>query len=342
MRFDVATGEPFTLGVTGPDIHGDGVGGSELALVSWAEAMVQAGHSVRVFTAPELPVTHRGVDYLPPEQFDPLERPDALVVFRTPSDSVIASRAAFRSHWMHDGYPCPEHSRGFWSHVDAVVVSSQHHLAFHIEHSGLRCEQAVVLDLGVRVEEYQTTRLRTERDSFIYCSVPHRGLEHLAKLWPDVVERLPRATLTVTSDYSLWRLPRGDAEHRARLSPLQNVRYLGKVPRRELVALQSTAAVQLYPCTFDEMFCISAAECQVAGAVPVTSDRAALATTNSHGMLVAGDPCSPQWRSNFVQAACVAAGWCDDARKGMMRSARKRFSWERIVSAWVQLVKSGA
>jgi glycosyltransferase involved in cell wall biosynthesis len=62
--------------------------------------------------------------------------------------------------------------------------------------------------------------------------------------------------------------------------------------------------VLAYPCTFPEGFCIAAAECMAAGAVPVTTNAFALTTTvGNAGVLVNGRPRSWFYRRRFVNAA---------------------------------------
>ncbi len=43
----------------------------------------------------------------------------------------------------------------------------------------------------------------------IYCSMPDRGLEHLARLFPRIRDLVPSAGLIVTGDYSLYRQQAG-------------------------------------------------------------------------------------------------------------------------------------
>ena len=68
-----------------------------------------------------------------------------------------------------------------------------------------------------------------------------------------------------------------------------------------------------YPCTFEEGFCIAAAECMAAGTVPVTTNAFALTTTvGEAGILIDGRPRSWFYRRRFVKA--VTALLSDDGR----------------------------
>ncbi len=99
---------------------------------------------------------------------------------------------------------------------------------------------------------------------------------------------------------------------------------------------QLRARVLAYPCTFPEGFCIAAAECMAAGAVPVTTNAFALTTTVGRaGVLIDGRPRSWFYRRRFVNAAVALLG--DDqhwlralacvpraVRKRMVRNGRGR------------------
>ena len=78
---------------------------------------------------------------------------------------------------------------------------------------------------------------------------------------------------------------------------ISGVQYRGHVSRQELVALQRSAKVLAFPCTFPEGFCIAAAEAMAAGAVPVCSGDFALTTTvGRSGVLIPGHPRGGRWR----------------------------------------------
>lgn len=76
--------------------------------------------------------------------------------------------------------------------------------------------------------------------------------------------------------------------------------------RAALVEQQRRARVMAYPCTFEEGFCIAAAECMAAGAVPVTTGAFALVTTvGAAGVLVRGRPRSWFYRRAFVKQSVL-------------------------------------
>jgi glycosyltransferase involved in cell wall biosynthesis len=138
----------------------------------------------------------------------------------------------------------------------------------------------------------------------LYCSMPDRGLYYLKDLFPAIRRRVPGATLAITSDFTLWGKAGARDAFMRFFEGQQGIAYLGHVGRSALVEEQRRARVMTYPCTFEEGFCIAAAECMAAGAVPVTTDDFALTTTvDGAGVLIPGRPRSWFYKRAFVRAA---------------------------------------
>ena len=100
------------------------------------------------------------------------------------------------------------------------------------------------------------------------------------------------------------------------------------------------AQVLAYPCAYEELFCISVAEAQVAGAYPITSDFAAVNTTNM-GTVLPGDPITRGWLFNTF-ASEVALNLNNplllDKQKYVRDLAVNRFNPETIMAQWDEKV----
>jgi glycosyltransferase involved in cell wall biosynthesis len=120
------------------------------------------------------------------------------------------------------------------------------------------------------------------------------------------------------------------------------VEYRAAIKRADLVALQQSADLHLYPCIYDELFCIAVAESQVAGAFPVTSDVGSLATTNM-GRVIHGSPQDPAWVEVFVRNAVELLTDPKLAQKQeyVREVSRRRFAVENIIRQWDERVFNG-
>jgi len=210
----------------------------------------------------------------------------------------------------------------------------------------IKPQQLRLLYLGVIREDYFDAPAevipKKAGNRLIYCSVPERGLTHLARLFPLIGARVPNAELVITSDYSLWGRDPGNHEYKEMLANMRGVSFLGKVSRQRLVELQKSSKVMAYPCTYLEGFCIAALECIAAGAVPVTTNAFALTTTVADsGVLINGIPGDEAYDAAFVSSVVRLLedeGYRRDfALKGRQR-AFANYTWERIAEQFEALI----
>lgn len=300
MRLDILTTDGSPLGVTSKTVWGDaeriGVGGAELALITMCEEWTKAGHEVTLFNNP----VEFGVS--PFEQrnlasFDPQSDRDVLIVFRTPNDSAILSKG-LKVWWSTDQYTRMNFA-AFAPYVDKIVCISPHHCEYFRSTYGI--SNAAYIDLPVRVNDYSIPLEKVE-NRFIFTSVPDRGLENLHRIWRRVVQEFPTVSLVITSDYRLWGAgsARND-RHRMKWLERSNFNFLGAVDRKRLIEEQLKAEILLYPCNYEELFCIAVAEQMVAGGYPVTSGIGALKSTNM-GTIIDVDANDPHNDGHFFDA----------------------------------------
>jgi glycosyltransferase involved in cell wall biosynthesis len=345
MKIDLICNDGSPLGVTPEDIHSRGVGGAEMAMMSLMEAFARRDHKVCVYNDPRPPGVYGGVEYQTRKSFNPRAARDVLIVFRSPNPLLIGALAKkFKVWWSTDQYTVGSF-KSLSALVDYCVTISPYHTDYHKKTYGIPEDRIGHIDLGVRLDDYNQDVKKIE-NRLIYCSVPDRGLMILHAAWPLIKREVPNASLTITSDYTLWGVGANDVHHRLNWAGMAGVTYLGKVSRAELVKLQMEAEVHAYPCTYEELFCLSVAECQVAGAYPVTTGLGALPTTNAYGLCVKGELTNPMTlQNNFVDriASLLRAErpYLEQARKTMIVAARMRFNWDTIAGRWETLFEEG-
>lgn len=345
MRIALVCNDGSPIGVTPPDIYGRGVGGAELAMMSLMKTFADRGHEVEVYNDPRVKRVYDGVSYLPRSAFNEGAPREAVIVFRSPNTLVSRRCGADKVIW----WSCDQYTVGDFAmlgrSVDNIVCISQFHQQYFSLNYGLPKDSITVMDLGCLLPDYNAEAVEKIHGRMIYCSIPDRGLDALLAAWPQIKEEAPDASLVITSDYRLWGTTANNARHRLAWAGEPDVKFVGKVPRKELVRLQLEAEVHAYPCTYDELFCISAAETQVAGAMPVTSTWGALSTTNEFGIKIPGNPHSPEFVQTFAKkcAGLVTQerSFMQMAQAQMTKKARLRFDWQVIAEKWENLIYEG-
>jgi len=326
--------------ISAETLNGRGVGGAELALITWSELLAKSGYLLDIYNQTEgksfyEQITGGCVNWLPDDR--PIFSDDSiLVTFRGPNELSKTT-----AHRKHIGWSCDQFTVGdyieWYKDVDTMVLISEFHKQDHIMRYGKELVESkgVVLDLGVRTWEYETS-IEKIPYQFIYCSIPDRGLENLCQIWPQIKVSYPLATLIITSDYTLWGAADPlNMQYRLMFAGLEGVKFVGNVPRNELVRYQMQSEIQLYPCIYDENFCIANAECQVAGCFCITSAQGALKTTNFTGYKV--------YNNDYMNAINIFYNLDNNTRKELSIDIRnkafKRFGWQEIAKQWETILQ---
>lgn len=341
MRLDFLCNDGSPLGVQPLDIYGEngrlGVGGAELALLTLCDGLHNSGHDVRLYNNP-LNGNGRTFSQYLVDEYNPDDERDVVVVFRSPNSRIYGSKG-LKVWWSCDQFTVGDFGE-FQNHVDKIVTISPFHARYF--KTKYEIENTITIDLPVRVWDYGE-RVEKVPHSLIFCSVPDRGLQLLLPMFDKISQEVPDVTLTITSDYRLWGAPSAlNEQFISKCLGKPNIKFLGAIPRREMVREQLKAEIQTYPCVYDELFCYSVAECSVAGAYPITPPIGALETTNM-GTIIEGTPFDRNWQEEFMDNVIERLQDPDLGKKQieLRNRAIKRFSTNRILQEWEERVFSG-
>jgi len=338
MIIHILTTDGSPLGVTSKTVYGDdvqiGVGGAELALLTMCETWHGMGHEVVLYNNPRENASL--FEQRMTSQFNPTEKRDVLIVFRsTNAKSIVANG---KKIW----WSCDQHTTGmfqeFAPHMDKIVVISPFHQAYFSQQYNIN--NTIVTDLPVRVHEYELAEglepYTKVKHRFLFASVPDRGLEALWRVWPLIKREIPDASLTITSDYRLWGAgsPRNE-RYRARWAVREDFAFLGAITRDRLVLEQIKSSIMAYPCTYDELFCISVAEAQCAGVYTITTNAGSLPTTNMCTVLN-WDANDARGDAHFVDVikSVLERDDLDEKMNKIKKAARSRFDPAVIAKYW--------
>lgn len=316
-----------------------GVGGAEQALLTLCNGFQERGYDVTLYNNP----SEGGASPFKQKtlvEFDPLEDRDYLIVFRSPNERIRLAKGQII--WFSTDQMTVGDFKDFATRVEKIVCISPRHADYFREMYGIN--DTIVIDLPVRLEDYQSDVEKVSKRC-IYTSIPDRGVMQLHAAWPQILKEVPDASLVITSDWRLWnQYIDASCIQPYQLAFLQhpNVTYMGAVKRSQLIQIQQEAQLLLYPAIYDELFCITVAEAQVAGAYPITSTYGAIKTTNEFGKQVSGTPLLPEFIDAFVNEAVnhLLDPNLPEKISAMQEKARRRFALEGILQQWEEKVFS--
>ena len=347
MILHILTHDGSPLGVSMRTLMGNdplqvGVGGSETALLTLCEAWHNRGDTVVLFNNPRdgwsSPFEQRNIN-----AFDPNEKRDALIVFRTPNQKIERVSGCLKVWLSCDQFTQNSYAE-FNSQVHKTVCISPCHIDYFKE--TYHIENAIYIDLPIRVQDYKDKQIEKIKNRFVWSSVPERGLGQFFQMWGKIKQQVPDASLVVTSDYRLWGcwVERSDGTFVAKSLSLPDITYLGALPRPRYVEEQLRAEIMAYTCVYDELMCLAVAEAQVAGVYTITSNYGALPTTNMH-KVIPGDPGNAEVRDLHVQEAVRFLSLSDDEKHRVSEEGRQkaidRFHPDNILKQWDERIFNG-
>jgi len=332
------------------------IGGGETAMVNIARELAALGHDVTVFYNTARPGKYEGVNYVDAALFEHFAcqiEHDVLVSWDLPHAFKTADRA--KLHVLC--FQLNDAQVGVFEHsIDLYFHPSNWHAARFAEiYPELsKNKMRAGLTNGVDVIRYAQD---VERDPFrvVYSSSPDRGLHHLLRIWPRIVEQVPQANLHVYYDMNKWlqlcddlaakglyvntyeraMQVRSEMSHIAQNGIEKSVTYHGGIGQWQLAREQLKASIMCYPCDPvqpTEGFSMSCLEGITAGCTLITSNADALPEmwTDAPDATLLPLPVDD---GVWVDAICKAL---IQAREPRVAKLPEHFLWRSIATRWEQ------
>jgi glycosyltransferase involved in cell wall biosynthesis len=172
-----------------------------------------------------------------------------------------------------------------------------------------------------------------------------RGLIHLLRMWPDILEAVPDATLDICYGWVLFlkvfsNNPERMAWHDKVVGLMKQpgITEHGRVGKKELEKIRNACGIWAYPTDFDEINCITALESQRDGLVPVVMNKAALAETVQSGIKIEGDifirDTFMEYRDALISLMKDEERWKVESEKA--KEFAKSYDWTLLAREWVK------
>jgi glycosyltransferase involved in cell wall biosynthesis len=173
-----------------------------------------------------------------------------------------------------------------------------------------------------------------------------RGLFHLLKMWPQVLEKIPNAELHICYGWNLF--DKGYANNpymmnwkaeMVEMMKQQGITEYGRVSKEQLNEITAKCDIWAYYCTFSETNCITALNCQKLGVVPITMNRAGLMDTVYSGIKIEEDGDEPEAKGEYLKSLIYAyenPEWLEE-EKIKAKAGIDKYYWDNIANEWSKL-----
>lgn len=353
----------FTLNHTPEPIWGgiieqQGVHGVETTYIELPKEFARKGHDVYLFCTTNREHVYDGVYYIPYQNLPNYWQLEPDLVVTSRDFGVLYQTNAKKIIWFQDAHFAPPQYPDAFDRADAIVCSSLWHrcyIAERFEH-GIKADKINIIPLGIRKELF-TKPIPKIKNKVIYSSNPDRGLYILADMWEELTRRISNINLTICYGWeglSTWNQSEEwqrsvEGQKAALLNKLggyENVRFTGRITKKELAREMLSSELMLYPNNFWETFCISTLEAQIAGTPIITTDMGALSTTVDRNLnsLLKGSPYSKEYQREFVhrtEELLTNPPLLQEYQiKNRISKINSRCDWSDIVEDWERLIWS--
>lgn len=331
-----------------------GIGGSEEAVIWLSRLLAEKGWNVTVYNnCGHKEQIFDGVTYKPFWAWNYRDKQDVTILWRAPRylDYEVNSDKVYLD--MHDALPPGEFTKERINRVNKIFVKSQFHRSLYPD---VQDDKFVIIPNGIDAQLF-TQDLERDPYLLINTSSPDRSLSALLDCYKQVKQQVPKAKLKWAYGWSNFdtvhssnaKMMEWKNKQVARMKEL-GVEELGRVSHDEVAKLYLTANIFAYPSEFAEIDCISLTKAMAAGAIPVTTDFAAMGEKQFGGVFIHSDKTKDTWAApyqfDFSLSEDKRNEWAaevvtqlsnplpENIRLLMRQHAQQTYDWTLIANKW--------
>ena len=333
-----------------------GIGGAEEAVIWLSRLLHRRGWNVTVYAyCGAREEDFDGVSWKPYWMWNHRDKQDVTVLWRYPqfatyeinSDRVIAD--------LHDTIGEEEFTPERLRRIHGIFVKSRFQRSLY---PGIPDEKFIIIPNGIDAKLFEGA---ADRDPLLLVntSSADRSLEAFVDCFEEIRKQVPNVKAQWAYGWGVWdSMYAADAQRLQWKTKMQErmkelgVEELGRLSHDEIARLYHKANIFAYPSEFTEIDCISLSKAMAAGAIPITTDFAAMGEKSQHGgVFIHSKQTVDAWRlSNrfhfeiedpeqkvqFVRETVklLLDPPNETAREPMREWARSTFDWNRIAGSW--------
>ncbi|QGH73307.1 MAG: tetratricopeptide repeat protein [Siphoviridae sp. cttb18] len=284
-----------------------GVGGSEEAVINLSRELVKRGWNVVVYNSCGYKEQEfDGVKYKPFWQWNPKDKQDVTIVWRSPKpiDYDINTKKLYID--LHDTINPAEFTETRLEKIDKVMVKSKAHRDLFMN---VPDEKIFIAPNGVDLSLFDQ---KVQRDPYyiVNFSSPDRSLSAVIDIYQEALKRLKphirsKVRLGWFYGWELFEMIRTAPQEKewsdkvkAQFNALveKGLAIGGKrISHKEVAEHNLRAGVMLYPSEFYEIDWIGGSKAQIAGAMPITTDFAAIGEKVKYGIKIKSKKTIENW-----------------------------------------------
>jgi len=333
-----------------------GIGGSEEAVIWLSTLLHRRGWRVTVYAyCGARQEVFDGISWKPYWMWNCRDRQNVTVLWRYPLHHMVQINSDMVVMDLHDVIPEAYFTPEMLQRIDRIFVKSKFHRSLfpHIPD-----QKFVIIPNGIDAKLFEGP---ADRDPLllINTSSADRSLEAFIDCFEEIKKQVPNARAQWAYGWGVWdSVYSSDSQKMAWKTGMQQrikqigVEERGRLSHGEIAQLYLKANVFAYPSEYAEIDCISLSKAMAAGAIPITTDFAALGEKSQHGGVFIHSKktkddwaypnkfhfeiTDPEQKAEFIRETVklLLNPPSEKSRESMREWARSTFDWNRIADSW--------
>ncbi|MGA1983009.1 MAG: tetratricopeptide repeat protein [Acidobacteriaceae bacterium] len=339
-------------------VNTTGIGGSEEAILWLSRLLYRRGWNVTVYAnCGQHEQVYDGVTWKPYWLWNYRDRQDVTVLWRYPHLAQYDINSGKVILDLHDVFSDADLPPVNLARIHKIFVKSRFHRSLF---PAIPDDKFSIVPNGIDAQLFDAAPPRDPL-LLINTSSADRSLEAFLDCFEQIKLQVPSAKAEWAYGWDVW-----DTFHASNPTMLQwktalqtrmrqlGVAELGRISHADVARLYLRANIFAYPSEMAEIDCISLSKAMAAGAIPITTDFAALGEKSGHGgvfihstktkdnWILPGQlhvaMTDPEQKAQFVRAAVdlLRNPPAESDRDSMRAWARSSFDWNSVADAWHQ------
>jgi hypothetical protein len=210
-----------------------------------------------------------------------------------------------------------------------ICLTEWHKNLFSEKYPKLK-DKISIINNGICLENFNLANEKIP-NKFIYTSCSERGLSILLNLWENIINKLPDATLVISS-YNNFPQNKEEEDMQNIINKYpDSIKHLGKLSVNELYNEMTTSEYWLYPCIYPETSCITSLEMMMSNIICLYYPCAGLTDTmNGNGIQIS--------QGNEIENLIKLTNEEKERLKENGRTYAESCSWKNRYIKWHELL----
>jgi len=231
------------------------------------------------------------------------------------------------------------------TNLSSILTLSNWHAEYIKKVFPTLTDKITTFSYGIDLERFKGTFTK-KKNSFIYSSFPNRGLYHLLKIFPRIVNKYPDAKLNVFCNLELdWVNKVSEKEiieiKKMLFEQSENVTNHGWVNSDVLYRYWKETEYWFYPCTFQETCCLTAYEAAASNTLAITNNLAALKeSVGDRGIIISENVNDEGWENLVLERIFNVMDGVEDKEEYLVKNKEwiKNKDYNIVVKQFIEFI----